>query len=154
MTRQEAVKIFFERIRQARIDDQRKKNIRASGKSADTQRIEVTDGGGFLYGSDYFYFQNVGRKPGRMPPIEAIIQWLKDKKTFSIQDDRGPGLTGLAWAIAKKIAKKGTDIHQGKRPGLSIEDRMEELKKELVQNIAQAEKEKIVEGIKKIKKTT
>lgn len=148
MNRREAVEIFFNRIKQARIDDQKAKGIRASGYSADTQRVEATETGGALYGADYFYFQSYGRKPGGMPPVERIIQWLKDKTSLSISEERGPGITGLAWAIAVKIAKKGTDIYQGKRPGLSIEDRMAEFKKELVNNIAQAEKEKLIEAIK------
>jgi hypothetical protein len=154
MTRKEAIEIFFNRIKQARADDQRAKGIRASGFSADTQRVEVTETGGTLYGADYFYFQKEGRKPGGMPPVEAIIQWLKDKTSLSFSEERGPGLTGLAWAIAKKIAMKGTDIYQRKRPGLSIEDKIAEFKKELTQNIAQAEKEKIIEAVKNAKDKT
>lgn len=151
MTRQEAVKDFFDKLRQARIDDQKAKGIRASGFSADSQRVEVDEFGGRLIGADYFYFQTNGRKPGGMPPIEAIIEWLKHKTTFQVTADEGPGLRGLAFAIARKIAKKGTDIYQGKRPGLSIEAKLVELKKELVNNIGQIEKEKLLEVIRQNK---
>jgi hypothetical protein len=157
MTRQEAVKDFFDKLRQARIDDQKAKGIRASGYSADSQRVEVDEMGGRLIGADYLYFQGPrpdgvsGRKPGGMPPVEAIIEWLKHKTTFQVTADEGPGLRGLAFAIARKIANKGTDIYQGKRPGLSIEAKMAEFKKELVNNIGQIEKEKLLEVIKQNK---
>lgn len=153
MERIEAVKIFFEDVRKAYIEDQKAKDIRASGRSAESLRIELSPAYR-LYGSSYIHFQKVGRKPGGFPPIEAIIEWLKEKKTFRIDDERGPGLRGLAFLIARKIAKKGTDIFLKKRPALSIEEKIAEFKKDLVKNLTTVEKEKIKEAIQKIKKVT
>lgn len=48
-----------------------------------------------------------GRKAGKMPPVKAILNWLKVKGIKPIQQNSS--ITSLAWAIAKKIAKHGTD---------------------------------------------
>lgn len=67
-----------------------------------------------------------GRKPGKMPPITSIKEWIKAKRiTYkSIAYKRQPsinwkpkyipqerGLNSLAWAIASKIKKVGTERH-------------------------------------------
>jgi hypothetical protein len=151
--RKEAVLTFLNRVKnEGYIADQNQKGIRASGRSADSLHPIVEETYGKLLGAHYFAYQRVGRKPGSMPPVDAIIQWLKDKKTFLVSDDRGPGITGLAWAIAKKIAKKGTDIFLRKREGLSIEDRILEARKEFAMNLLHIEREKLTEKLKPLQK--
>lgn len=150
MERKEAVEIFFGQIKQAYIDDRKAKGILASGKTDQLFKIQADETGGSLLGPDYFTYQKTGRGPGKFPPIENIIQWIKDKKTFQMTDERGPGLKGLAFAIAKKIAKKGTDIYMRKRPGVDIAQKMLDARKELVNNIADIEKQKVLQSIKSI----
>lgn len=55
---------------------------------------------GAIMGSDarHSYFVEIGRKPGRMPPVEAILEWVKVKK---IRFDK----TGKV-AVKKKKRKK------------------------------------------------
>ena len=50
-----------------------------------------------LHTPAYTNFMLYGRKPGRMPPLEPIESWMKEK-----------GLEGSAWAIRKHIAEFGT----------------------------------------------
>ena len=45
-----------------------------------------------------------GRKPGSMPPIADLSQWVKRK--LGITGDRS--IKAVSWAIAKKIAQQGT----------------------------------------------
>lgn len=52
----------------------------------------------------YWKFFELGRRPGRMPPVSAIEKWIQTKKLI-------PRTRGVAWAIAKSIAKKGTIPH-------------------------------------------
>lgn len=142
MTRQESIKIFFDSIAKAYIEDLHSKKLTASGKSeAFNQHITVD--GGTMTGTPYFYLlwnkkNPVGRRPGKMPPVEAIIQWLKDKKTFNIETDRTKGLRSLAFAIAMKIKKRGTDIAMNKRPSLNVDDKIEEYKKTLMTQLSSA----------------
>lgn len=55
----------------------------------------------------YWKFFELGRRPGRMPPVSAIEKWIQTKKLIP----RTPRRNGAAWAIAKSIAKKGTIPH-------------------------------------------
>lgn len=55
----------------------------------------------------YWKFFELGRRPGRMPPVSAIEKWIQTKKLIP----RTPRRNGDAWAIAKSIAKKGTIPH-------------------------------------------
>ena len=50
-----------------------------------------------LHTPAYTNFMLFGRGPGRMPPLEPIESWMKEK-----------GLEGSAWAIRKHIAEFGT----------------------------------------------
>lgn len=46
----------------------------------------------------------IGRGAGKQPPIEALEEWVTAKFGFI-----GKEATGMAWAVAKKIEKVGTD---------------------------------------------
>lgn len=48
-----------------------------------------------------------GRKPGRMPPIDEIEQWIQDKNLLA-KVDNDITLRGLAYVIARKIGEQGT----------------------------------------------
>lgn len=87
--------------------------FRASGQFEEDLSSEINEGEGKvnikIKGSYYTYWLENGRKPGKLPPIDAIEQWIEDKGIQSeLSKDR------LAWAIAKSMQKKGTI----KRPGL------------------------------------
>jgi hypothetical protein len=147
-TRKEAITIFLGRIRKAYVDNQRSAGITASGKSAASLKEKPQENSGLLTGSSTFYFQKFGRKPGKFPSIQAIIEWLKEKKTFRIDDERGPGLKALAFLIARKIAKKGTDIYLKKRPALVIIEQLLEARKEIALSLLALEKQTIKSKLK------
>lgn len=48
----------------------------------------------------YSWWLHFGRKPGKMPPIPAIEDWIREKHIGDPEE--------LAWPIAKSIAGKGT----------------------------------------------
>ena len=60
----------------------------------------------------YFQFAENGRRPGKMPPVNKILQWIEFKHLVPRSNNgRVPTTTQLAFAISKHIAKYGT---QGK----------------------------------------
>ena len=63
--------------------------------------IRTTVGPTVSYGA----FVEFGRGPGRMPPVNAIKDWILEKFRGRIA---GNDLSSVAWAIAKKIARRGT----------------------------------------------
>lgn len=143
-TRAEVIRDFFEKVKAAYIEDQLAKGIRASGKSAQSLRIQSNTTAGKLYGAAYIHFQKVGRKPGGFPPIEAIRQWIKDKGIVPENISE----KSLAFLIARKIAKSGTDIFQKKRPGLDVTQKIEQFRQDLVKGIIQAQKQEMVNDMK------
>ena len=53
------------------------------------------------------YVYLAGRAAGKMPPVDAIKKWIEQKGITPIEQFMTT--TSLAWAIAKSIAKKGTN---------------------------------------------
>ena len=53
---------------------------------------------------DYGQYVNDGRRPGTMPPIEALEKWIEQRGIASEQKE----VTSIAWAIAKAIKKQGS----------------------------------------------
>lgn len=123
--------------------DQIDKNIRASGASGDAFRSEADFDSGKVFGKAYVYFQMNGRRPGGFPPLESIIQWIQDK---GITPDIP--IRSLAFLIARKIAKTGTDIYQRKRPALSIEDKIKGYREELAKNLLKGTTEEVIQKIR------
>lgn len=83
--------------------------MRSSGKwsrSLETEVIE-TDTGAILRikGTKYTIQLVEGRKPGRFPPIQAILDWIDAKRIVP----QGITKSSLAYLIARKIATEGTD---------------------------------------------
>ncbi|MEN9566226.1 MAG: hypothetical protein RLZZ69_1422 [Cyanobacteriota bacterium] len=81
-----------------------------------------------------------GRPSGTPPPVEPLINWVKAK---GIESDTKKA-KGVAFAIAKKIAKKGTDRHVAKKNWVGIDDkgnrisggRLEELEEALAAKLS------------------
>lgn len=60
---------------------------------------------------DYWYYVENGRKPGRFPPIDKILEWIRIKPVIPYSDSRGrlPTEEQLAFLISRKIAEQGTE---------------------------------------------
>lgn len=146
MAASQSIDTLLDGVREAYIADQKAKGIRASGKSAETMRKEVTQNTGKLFGAKYFYQQKHGRKPGKFPPIDDILNWIREKRITP--RDAKTTERQLAFLFARKIAQSGTDIFEGKRPALNVEDKIKELVKEFAKNIAIEFKDKIITTLK------
>lgn len=118
MTAQDSIARYFLKVIKDLRGDQSTKKITTTGQSADSLTFEADDKGGQLLGADYFYWQIVGRKPGKFAPPDAILQWIQDKGIKP--NNPKTSLKSLAYLINRKMAQKGTDIFMGKRPGLDF----------------------------------
>jgi len=137
LTVEESVKLFLTKYSDTLKDDQIKKGIRTTGNSARSLQIRVTKTGGTLSGSGYFVFQQEGRRPGALPPIEAIQRWILLKH-----------LKLNAWAVAKSIAKKGTRAFRQPSHRLNIDAQAEIYKRELLENLGNAYSALIIKELK------
>ena len=70
--------------------------IVAKGNNITTLKIDM---------ADYWEAAETGRRSGKMPPVQSIMDWIANKP---INVNGIKGNNSLAWAIAKSIAKQGT----------------------------------------------
>jgi hypothetical protein len=114
----ELITQLLENIKSDLIQDQTKKGITASGKSAASLEVRTfSDGsGGQLFGSSSFFYQIFGRGPGGFPPIENIKQWILDKR-ITVEGS----INSFAYLIARKISLFGTAIFRGERKGIEFD---------------------------------
>lgn len=83
--------------------------LRASGRAqavdGDPDAVDVgffsdnTQGG-------YAAYVEYGRRSGKMPPVDYLIQWVRKKLRLPEKEARARG-----WAMARSIARKGTQPH-------------------------------------------
>lgn len=104
--------------------------LRASGK---VQKVEgdpdAIDAGFFSHmGKGYALFVEYGRKAGKMPPADEIMQWVRKK--LRIADENIA--KGIGFVIARTIGKRGTRPHPFFAPAV------EKNKKAVVDAISEA----------------
>lgn len=113
MTNKEAINRYLERVLQETLKQHRKLGFTASGNTAAVSHVETKSDGseGALLMPLYIQttFKGIGRKPGELPPIKAIEDWVRIKGI-----DRNP------WAIAKNMAKYGNAVYRGDREGIDF----------------------------------
>lgn len=109
----------------------------ASGDLLNNIEYEVTRGD-FTYTiyvkmKDYWYYVENGRKAGKWPPIQNILDWIKIKPVLPRPNAEGklPTPQQLAFLIARKIGEEGTQGTQDLRKATdtiwdTFEDRLYE----------------------------
>lgn len=80
--------------------------MNATGKWINNLTAEAINGTGYIKGMDYTYYLANGRAGGSMPPVSPLQEWVGAK--FGIYGNEG---RSIAFAIAKKIEREGTDYY-------------------------------------------
>lgn len=100
------------------ITDRYKTNLENSGRRASGELISsinskvTVDGNEYaieLGLEDYWYYVENGRGPGKFPPPDKILQWIKVKPILPTPMSNGklPTEKQLAFLIGRKIANEG-----------------------------------------------
>lgn len=89
--------------------------MNASGTWLNSIEVRTSINRGEIWGMDYTYYLAEGRKPGKRPPIQPLIQWAGFKLGLS-----GQQAVSAAFAIANKIAKDGTKYYPNGTDLLSV----------------------------------
>lgn len=135
MTTKEAILSHINKVDIDFFKQQRDRGINASGKSEAGAEIAATDTAGELKVFHYVWtnLTGVGRKPGKFPPLEMIRNWIASKGIVP----RDISMNSLVYLIARKISRKGTDIFQNKRVGISLDEAVSKNEPEFVTNITE-----------------
>ena len=91
--------------------------LRASGRVQKVQDAPNTIDVGFFSNNTangYAYFVEHGRRAGKVPPPSIIAQWLRKKHRVPDKEAESRG-----FALARKIAKKGTQAHPFFEPAVN-----------------------------------
>lgn len=88
----------------------------ATGESINDIRIDVYKSSYTVTVAGQFQYALTGRKAGKMPPIQPIQEWIEVK---GITPDKG-SIEGMAWGVAKNIAKFGTNPPHFTKADLAI----------------------------------
>lgn len=79
-----------------------------TGKTANSLEVRnVSAMGGQIWGWEYYQVWETGRKPGKMPPVNPLIEWARLKLGLA-----GKEATSAGWSMAKGIALRGTTLYQ------------------------------------------
>lgn len=113
----------LESLRQRISDNIEASGERASGKTQESLRVEVSNGRGVLLGRQAFGTTETGRKPGNVPSFfrDIILAWMEAKgisgEPIPYKTDRPHKYTpqqrgnlAAAGAIAHSIQRKGTSL--------------------------------------------
>ena len=99
---------------------------KASGKWIETLEVQVSNGKGIIYGTDYTQYLTKGRPNGARPPINPLKEWAKVKLGVGEKE-----ALNVAFAVATKIAKEGTEIYKDGGSdlldGVITDERVEEM---------------------------
>lgn len=101
------------RLREAMVNNLIQNGSLGTGKLARSIQDKVYQDGKGLWNLDILMEQygvyvdkGIGRGPGKQPPVQPLINWINQKK---IPRPANMSVREFAWAIARKIAKEGTD---------------------------------------------
>jgi|SaaInl47_10m_RNA_FD_contig_31_1876853_length_723_multi_4_in_0_out_0_2 hypothetical protein len=99
-----------------------------------------------LFTPAHLQFAKYGRGPGKMPPLDPLIEWVSKKGIVS----GGPSQArGAAFAIAKSISKKGTKNYVPNAPN-ALE---EALNKHMNTYVTKVNEKHVNDTIKKLDKS-
>jgi hypothetical protein len=140
LSQQDIISAYLNAVMEGIKTDAAAKNQKIPVKSF---RVEVNEDKGTLFAADYFQYVVNGRGPGKMPPLESIADWIEQNNieirprensdgTFSITNS----YQSLAYAIAMKIAREGTDVFTGKKPKIDIDKAVQEPMENFLKQIA------------------
>jgi hypothetical protein len=139
----DALTVFFSKVTEGLIADSKEKSQSIPVKSL---RYEVDEVRGTYYAADYFKYLIYGRGPGKAPPVDKMLAWVNAQP--ETQQWKEYERQSLAYVVGQKIARQGTEIYEGKRPGIDLLGVMEKNMPSLLETITRNEVVKIATDLK------
>jgi len=110
MTNEDILRIEFDSLRTDILARHKALKQNASGQFERELENKTSGLTGLLVGSHYTEQLVNGRPPGKFPPIKMIEAWVRVKPIRQIGERIS--VSSLAFLIARKIAREGTEIYK------------------------------------------
>lgn len=148
LSTQEIISQYLTRITDGIKSDAASKNQKIPASSF---RVEADAISGRLYAADYFKYLVTGRGPGKQPPPAKMLAFVEAnpdilaeaRKVFKNISEKS-----LAYLIGRKIGREGTDIYQGKKPGIDLNGAIESSREDFLRQLAYYEALNVAGAIK------
>ena len=114
-----------EEFNQAIKDDLSSKMIDATGTASSSIYLQSDNTSVTSKGIFYLHYLDVGRAPGKFPPIDAIINWIEAK-----------GIEIDPYIIARSITQSGTRIFRNRSLGIELDKKRQKVQDNIVENSA------------------
>lgn len=118
---------------------------------SDSFRKEATETDGQGYAAHYLKYLIHGRGPGKAPPPSEMLEHVQknpDKLEEARKIFKNISEQSLAYLIGRKIAREGTDIYSGKKPGIDLEGSIQAPMEDFLKAIANSQAVEIGSRIK------
>lgn len=143
----DALRTYFNNLVEGLLQDAAEKGQKISTSF----RTDVDASGGSLYAEAHLKYLIHGRGPGKFPPPDNTIAWIADnpdvldrmKQVWKYITEQS-----AAYLIGRKIAREGTDIWTGKKPGIDLLGVMEKNMPELLETLAKNEAFKVATSLR------
>ena len=96
-------------IRRVRHNMERADLVVSGEMSRSLTTRDVTEEGGKVEAHPYFRVLETGRKPGKFPPSENILEWVRLK---GIAERWNMSESSAAYLVARSIAKNGSTLYR------------------------------------------
>ena len=119
----------------------------------DKIRWEADEISGRYFGPSYIQYLFYGRGPGKQPPPEKMTEFVqKNPAVLDAARAVYKNITAqqLGFLIGRKIAREGTDIYSGKKPGIDFLGVLEKSTPDLFQDLARNEAMKFLTDLKSV----
>ena len=87
-----------------------------TGKTAQSIEVVAEENEGSILAAKYIGVLVDGRKPGTMPPVRSILEYVKSKSLLSKIGWNGTE-SSLAWAISIKMKREGNTLYRALHGG-------------------------------------
>ena len=115
----EVVENWLNEMQTALVAKYREVGVKDTGNYENQLETKLTENSsGFkaqIFGANYAYWLEHGRKSGKRPPMSVIQEWVERK--FTVENPRS-----LAFVIARKIGEKGIQVPNKYNKGGIVSD--------------------------------
>lgn len=144
----DALKEYFLRFEEDLINEAAAKGQKIPVSSF---RFEVDAKGGRFFSAHYMKYIIAGRGPGGFPPVDKMREWVEGNPDVLANARRvweSITVNQLAYLIGRKIARQGTDVFLGRKPGIDLIAVVDKHMPELKEALGKAEIKSIATSLK------